>query len=101
METSIGYLNQVHGDLLAAATGERRSGLRPRSRLTLPSGLVAAGVAILVAAGLVGAIVRSGGFGSDDSASPASDGAGATGATGATGDAAGGGASYGFDVVPQ
>jgi hypothetical protein len=90
METSIGYLNQVHGDLLAAATRERRSGVRPpRSRRTLPNGLVAAGVAILVAAGLVGAIVRSGGIGRDDSASPASEGAGgdagATGATGGTG----------------
>ena len=88
METSIGYLNQVHGDLLAAATGERRSGLRqPRSRRTLPSGLVAAGVAVLVAAGLVGAIVRSGGIGGDDSgvAAGSGDGAGATGATGSTG----------------
>jgi hypothetical protein len=90
METTIGYLNQVHGDLVAAATRERPSDVgHPRPRRTPPSGLVAAGVAILVAAGLVGAIVRSGGFGSDDSASPASEGAGgdagATGATGGTG----------------
>lgn len=103
METTIGYLNQVHGDLMAAATRERRSKVgRPRKRRTLPSGLVAAGVAVLVAAGLVGAIVRSGGLGSDDSA-PASggDGAGSTGATGSTGgdEAAGGGSTFG--ELPQ
>jgi hypothetical protein len=104
METSIGYLNQVHGDLLAAATRERRSGLGRRPRRTLPSGLVAAGVAVLVAAGLVGAIVRSGGIvGSDDSGGSATAGdAGSTGATGATGDGAvGGGSSDSFGVVPQ
>jgi hypothetical protein len=88
METSIGYLNQAHGDLLAAATRERRSGVgRRRSRRT-PSGLVAAGVAVLVAAGLVGAIVRSDGiqFSAEDSA-PATGGgdAGSTDATGGTG----------------
>jgi uncharacterized protein DUF4349 len=104
METTIGYLNQVHGDLLAAATRERRSGAGPpRSRRTLPSGLVAAGVAILVAAGLVGAIIRSGGIGglsSDDSGTAARGPAGSTGATGATGGAAGGG-SYQFGLEPQ
>jgi hypothetical protein len=87
METTIGYLNQVHGDLLAAATRERRSGVRPpRSRRTLPSGLVAAGVAVLVAAGLVGAIVKSGGIGgSRDDSGTAARGPAGTGATGATG----------------
>ena len=90
METTIGYLNQVHGDLLAAATREHRSGVRRPSRRSLPNGLVAAGVAVLVAAGLVGALVRSGGIGGDDSGRATSgagsgggDGAGATGATGA------------------
>jgi uncharacterized protein DUF4349 len=106
METSIGYLNQVHGDLLAAATRERRTGVRPpRSRRTPPSGLVAAGVAVLVAAALVGAIVRSGGIGGSDDSVPASGGAGgdigATGATGATGGAVSGESSYQFGVVPQ
>lgn len=101
METSIGYLNQVHGDLLAAATRERRSGLRqPRSRRTLPSGLVAAGVAVLVAAGLVGAIVRSDGIQEDSrpaTGGGGGDGAGATGATGTTGGAV---EEPGFGGVP-
>ena len=98
METSIGYLNQVHGDLLAAATRELRGGVQRPSRRQLPNGLVAASIAILVAAGLVGAIVRTGGIGSDDS-TPASggDGAGATGATGTTGGAV---EEPGFGGVP-
>lgn len=90
METTIGYLNQVHGDLLAAATRERRAGAGRPPRGTLPSGLVAAGIAVLVAAGLVGAIVRSGGIGGRDEAASVAGGggdAGATGATGATGSA--------------
>jgi hypothetical protein len=104
METTIGYLNQVHGDLLAAATRERRSGVRRPSRRTLPNGLVAAGVAVLVAAGLVGAIVKSGGIGGSDdggaipASGPPSD-AGATGATG--GVAVDAGSSYNFGLVPQ
>lgn len=92
METTIGYLNQVHGDLLAAATRERRSGVRRPFRRQLPNGLVAASIAILVASGLVGAIVRSGGIGDSGGAIPAegpiSD-AGATGATGSAGSSGG------------
>lgn len=86
METTIGYLNQVHGDLLAAATRERRAGAGRPPRGTLPSGLVAAGIAVLVAAGLVGAIVKSGGIGgSRDDSGTAARGPAGTGATGATG----------------
>ena len=76
------------------------SGLRaPGARS--PSGLVAAGVAVLVAAGLVGAIVRSDGIQEDSrtAAGGGADGAGATGATG--GVAVDAGSGYNFGVVPQ
>ena len=88
MDTAIDYLNEVHGDLLDAAKRER-AGLRPvdggKPRRRVPSsGLVAAVVGVLLAAGLVGLTVRSGGFGADEAGSqPASGELGATGATGA------------------
>ena len=83
MATTIEYLNAVHGDLLDAAERERRAARRPPSRRMPSSGLVAAAVSVLVAAGLIGLIVRSGGFGSDDAGSESA--AGSTGGTGATG----------------
>lgn len=86
MDTAIDYLNEVHGDLLDAAKREHAR-LRPvqgRSPRWVPSpGLVAAVVAVLVSAGLVGLIVRSGGLGADDEAGSGGETA-ATGATGAT-----------------
>jgi hypothetical protein len=87
LETSIGYLKTVHGDLLAAAragadgassTPEGSGGRRPRNRL--PKGVVAAAATIVVLAGLIGAIVRSGGV-TEHAATGGDDaGAGATGA---------------------
>jgi hypothetical protein len=84
MATTIEYLNAVHGDLLDAAKREQRAARRRPSRRMPSSGLVAAAVSVLVAAGLIGLIVRSDGFGSDEAGSlPA---AGSTGATGAPAD---------------
>ena len=83
MATTIEYLNAIHGDLLEAAERERRAARRPPSRRTPSSGLVAAAVSVLVAAGLIGLIVRSGGIVSEDAASESA--AGSTGGTGATG----------------
>jgi hypothetical protein len=83
MATTIDYLNEVHGDLLEAARREARPGRRPPRRRVPSTGLVAAVVAVLVAAGLIGLLVRSGGFASDSS--PAAGSTGAGGATGATG----------------
>ncbi len=81
MATTIDYLNAVHGDLLDAAERERRAARRPPSRRTPSSGLVAAIVSVLVAAGLIGLLVRSGGFLSEGAESLG----GSTGAIGATG----------------
>jgi Domain of unknown function (DUF4349) len=87
METSIGYLRTVHGDLLAAARSEARGassttaasgGPRPRNRL--PMGFVAAAVTIVVLAGLIGAVIRSGGVTEHAATGGADD--GATAATG-------------------
>jgi Domain of unknown function (DUF4349) len=83
MATTIEYLNAVYGDLLDAAEREQRAARRPPSRRMPSSGLVAAAVSVLVAAGLIGLIVRSGGVVSEDAASESA--AGSTGATGATG----------------
>jgi len=83
MATTIEYLNAVHGDLLGAAERERREARRPPSRRMPSSGLVAAAVCVLVAAGLIGLIVRSGGVVSEDAASEPA--AGSTGGTGAKG----------------
>lgn len=89
METAIDYLNKVHGDLLDAVERERaRPRVAGRSRRTPSSGLVAAVAAVLVSAGLIGLVVRSGGL--DDSASQAGATGGTAGAaTGATGAAGG------------
>jgi hypothetical protein len=88
MATTIEYLNAVHGDLLDAAERERRAAPRPAPRRMPSSGLVAAAVSVLVAAGLIGLIVRSGGFGSDEAGSlPAAGSTGGTGATGAPAEA--------------
>jgi hypothetical protein len=84
MATTIDYLNEVHDDLLEAARREARPGRRPPRRWMPSTGLVAAVVAVLVAAGLIGLLVRSGGFASD-SATPAAGSTGGAGATGATG----------------
>jgi hypothetical protein len=84
MATTIEYLNAVHGDLLDAAKREARAGRRTPARWVPSSGMVAAVVGVLVAAGLIGLIARSDGFGSDDAGSlPATGSTGGTGATGA------------------
>jgi hypothetical protein len=86
MTTTIEYLNAVHGDLLDAAKREARPARRPPSRWVPSMGLVAAVVGVLVAAGLIGVLVRSGGFASDEAGShPAAGSTGGTGTTGATG----------------
>jgi uncharacterized protein DUF4349 len=85
METAIDYLNTVHGDLLDAAKRERaRLRVVARRRRMPSSGLVAAVVAVLVSAGLIGLVIRSGGVGSDEAGQAGSTGAAATGATGGT-----------------
>jgi len=82
MATTIDYLNAVHGDLLDAAKREGSpAGRRPPSRWVPSTGLAAAVVGVLLAAGLIGLIVRSNGIVSRDAASEA----GSTGGTGATG----------------
>jgi hypothetical protein len=104
MEASIDYLTRVHGDLLDAATRERRGALGPRRRRGPSSGLIAAAVAILALAGLVGAIAKNGGIftGASDDAGSAAVPAAPTardpfaGATGSTG-----GNQFGYDgAVP-
>jgi len=82
MATTIEYLNAVHGDLIDAAEREQRAARRPPSRRMPSSRLVAAVVSDLVAAGLIGLLVRSGGFVSGGGESLGGV-AGATGATGA------------------
>ena len=89
MDTAIDYLNEVHGDLLDAAKREH-SILRPlpgrrKPRREWVGGLAVAAVCILVAAGLVGLLVRSN-LGSDDAASEGAA-TGATGLPGSTGGA--------------
>ena len=86
MAATIEYLNAVHGDLLDAAAREQRAARRPPARLMPSSGLVAAVVSVLVAAGLIGLIVRSGEFLSEG-AETLGGVAGATGATGAPAEA--------------
>jgi hypothetical protein len=86
MATTIDYLNEVHGDLLEVARREARPGRRPPRRWVPSTGLVATVVAVLVAAGLIGLLVRSGGDFASDS-SPAAGSTGGAGATGATGEA--------------
>lgn len=92
MATTIGYLNQVHGDLLDAAKREGSpAGPLPPSSWVPSTGLVAAVVGVLLAAGLIGLIARSAGLGSD-----AARQAGRTGGTGATGSTGG----AGFEEAP-
>jgi hypothetical protein len=84
MATTIEYLNSVHGDLLDAAEREQRAARRPPSPRRMPSsGLVAAVVSVLVAAGLIGLIVRSGGLVSEGGGESLGGSTGAMGATGA------------------
>ena len=84
MATTIEYLSAVHGDLLDAAKREARAGrLRPR-RWVPSTGMVAAVVGVLVAAGLIGLIARTGGFGSDEADQRVAGKPIGTGATGAT-----------------
>ena len=90
MESAIDYLNQVHEDLLDAAERERTH-LRPVQgrppRRIPPMGLVAAGVSVLVVAGLIGSGIF-GGSEAERRGLPAIGETGAsTGATGATGGA--------------
>ena len=86
MATTIEYLKAVQRDLLDAAEREQRAARRPPSRRMPSSGLVAAVVSVLVAAGLIGLLVRSGGFLSEG-AEQLGGVAGATGATGAPAEA--------------
>lgn len=88
MDTTIDYLNDVHDDLLAAAVRERAGRKRPPSRGRWPQ-ILGAAAAFVVVAGLIGAIVRSGGLGSDEADSGAAGATGETGAAGATGSTAG------------
>ena len=94
METSIGYLKTVHGDLLAAAGSEARgakpNGPRgPRRGRFSTAGFASAAAAIVVVAGIIGALVRYGGGIEEHAAvSGGEDGGGsATVATGAGEDA--------------
>jgi hypothetical protein len=86
METSIGYLRTVYGDLLAAAKIEASRRAAPKSarvdgpgRRRFPTAAFSAAVAtILVLAGLIGALTWSGGV--EEHAAVSGGGAGATGA---------------------
>jgi uncharacterized protein DUF4349 len=88
MDTAIDYLNKVHGDLLDAAKRERAV-LRPvpgrKPRREWVGGLAVATVCVLVAAGLVGLLVRSN-LGADDAGSADAGSTGATAGTGALGE---------------
>lgn len=87
METAIDYLNTVQADLLDAAGRERtRLRVAGRRRRMPSSGLVAAVVAVLVSAGLIGLMVRSDGIGHGAADQAGSTGAAATGSTGAPSD---------------
>ena len=87
MDTAIDYLKEVHSDLLAVAVRERagrgRSPLSGRlSRFLVPA------AAFIVVAGILGAIIRTGGTVDSDDAAGEARGpvAGETGAAGATGE---------------
>ncbi len=98
METSIAYLNKVHGDLLGAAARERHGSLEPSRggrvrgpRSPRSTAVIAAAAAILALAGIVGVIAENGGVRMfADRAAPAegADGGGVSASTGATGGAA-------------
>jgi hypothetical protein len=86
MATTIDYLNRVHEDLLDAAKREGRlTGRRPPSRWMPSTGLVAAVVGVLLAAGLIGLLARAGGFGGSADEAGSTGGTGETGATGEAG----------------
>jgi len=106
METSIGYLKTVHGDLLTAARREASRGVAGRTtpgrrRRRFPTtGFAATAATILVLAGLIGAVARSGGLsvvgeGAGDAATSG------TGATGAAGGRAGQVPGVGYQGVPE
>jgi Domain of unknown function (DUF4349) len=108
METSIGYLKTVHGDILAAAKSETirsaaPNGPRvPKRRRFSTAAFAATAAALVVVAGLIGGIVRYG-SGIEQHAAVSSGGNDAAGATGAAEDPQtirepGGG--Y-LDVAPQ
>ncbi len=101
MATTIDYLNQVHGDLLDAAKREGSPARRrPPSRWVPSTGLVAAVVGVLLAAGLIGLIARSDGLGSDGASEAGSTGeTGATGSTGEAGQAPAAGPSPADDAI--
>jgi hypothetical protein len=97
METSIAYLNKVHGDLLDTAARERRGSLEPSrgGRVRGPRGprstaVIAAAAAILALAGIVGVIAENGGVGVLERAGSGDDSGGGgavaaeTGSTGAS-----------------
>jgi hypothetical protein len=109
MEASIDYLNTTHGDLLDAARRERRGGVPGSPRAGRGTRWLVAAASVIVVAGLVGGIVRSGGLseitgalsgGGDDSAPAAGtpQRGSATGATGSTGGVSGG---YLEEPLPQ
>lgn len=88
METSIGYLKTVHGDLLAAARSEAIRGAAPnghrgpRRRRFSTASLATAAAAIVVVAGIIGGLVRYG-SGVEEHAAVSGGGDDAAGATGA------------------
>jgi hypothetical protein len=91
METSIAYLNKVHGDLLDAASRERRGSLEPSRdgrvrgpRRPRSTAVIAAAAAILALAGIVGVIAENGGVGTFASDGAGADGGGASASTGAS-----------------
>ena len=108
METSIGYLKTVHGDLLVAARSEAVRGAAPngprgpRRRRFSTAAFASTAAAIVVVAGLIGAVVRSGGFSGDRPLSGIADSAGGGAATGAGEDAQVRGPDMGYlDTAPQ
>jgi Domain of unknown function (DUF4349) len=86
METSIGYLKTVHGDLLAAASSEAIRGAAPngprgpRRRRFSTAAFATAAAAIVLVAGIIGGLVRYG-SGIEEHAAVSGGGDGAAGAT--------------------
>ena len=86
MATTIEYLNQVHADLLDAAKREEsQAGRRPPSRWVPSTGLVAAVIGVLLAAGLIGLLARTNVL--ESGAARLGGLTGGTGATDSTGEA--------------
>ncbi|HYZ12361.1 MAG TPA: DUF4349 domain-containing protein [Actinomycetota bacterium] len=90
METSIGYLKTVHGDLLVAARSEAIRGAAPngprgpRRRRFSTARFATAAAAIVLLAGIIGGLIRYG-SGIEYSADVSGGGGGAAGSTGAAG----------------